>query len=168
MKKTVILFLFTFVFLAPYAAINDPEARGSITESEKEAAKDHPIVGRWEYVKTIQPDGNEVINLIATEHYYADGALLYVDVWLTPQPVNEFSDLPEDIKNNFKNGCGGIATYKIEKGNEKDRLSYKVIASSQMDHIGNSTGIDFKVEKDTLIFYAENGDQVIMKRVAEK
>jgi len=168
MKKSIIFFWLLFVFLASYAANYGSSVRVNEPELEKEAGKDHPIVGRWEYVKTIRPDGSEIVELIITEHYYSDGTLLYVNVWLTPQPVNEFPDSPEEIKSNFKQGFGGIATYKIEKGKEKDKLSYTVVASTQMEKIGSAPSIDIKVDKDILIFYLGNGAQIILKRVADK
>lgn len=152
MKKTVIFFLLSIVFLAFSSAGN---------------GKDHPIVGKWEYVKTILPDGSEVIDGIATEHYYSDGTLLYVNVWLTPQAVNEFSSSPEEIKSNFKSGSGGIATYKIEKGKEKDKLTYTVVASTNVEGTGKSVSVEIKVTEDTLIFYYD-GNQVFLKRVADK
>ena len=118
-------------------------------------------------MKTILPDGGEVIDLIAAEHYYSDGTLLYVNVWLTPQAVNEFSYSSEEIKSNFKSGSGGIATYKTEKGKEKDKLTYTVFASTNLDNIGKSVSVEIKVTEDTLIFYYE-GNQVFLKRVADK
>ena len=153
MKKIVVLVLLSFVVFSSY--------------SREKPGKDHPIVGKWEYVKTILPDGSEVINLIATEHYYSDGTFLFVNVWLTSQPVNEFSNTIDEIKSNFKNGYGSIATYEIEKGEEKDKLTYTVITSSDKERIGRSTTVDISVDKDTLIFYFK-GNQVILKRVADK
>jgi hypothetical protein len=153
MKKTVVLLLLSFMVFASY--------------SKEKPGKDHPIVGRWEYVKTILPDGSEVIDLIATEHYYSDGTLLYVNVWLSPQAKKEFSNTIEEVKSNFKSGYGGIATYKVEKGEEKDKLTYTVATSSDKEQIGRSTAVDITLDKDTLIFYF-NGNQVILKRVTEK
>lgn len=167
MKRTGFLFLLSFIFLASYASINGSSERGNELESIKEDGKDHPIVGRWEYVKTIRPDGSEVIELIATEHYYADGTFLYVNVYLTPHLLNEFSNSPEEIKRNYKSGYGGIGNYKIEKRKEKDILTYTRVASTQMEKIGNSVSIEIKVDKDTLIFYTGDGAQVICKRVSD-
>jgi hypothetical protein len=157
MKKITICFLLSFLVLTSYSAITGSPG-GEI---------DHPIVGKWEYEKTILPDGSEVIDLVAREHYYADGTLLYVNVWLTPQPVDEFSNTPEEISNSFKLGVGAIATYKIEKGKEKDKLHYKVVASTKAENTGNSVSVEIKVEKDTIIFYLKNGKQVILKRVKD-
>jgi hypothetical protein len=168
MKKSVIFFVLLFVFLASDYANNDYSERGNEPKSEKEAGIDHPIVGKWEYVKTIRPDGSEVISLIAIEHYYSDGTLLFVDVHLHPQMINEFSDSPEEIKNNFRNAYGGIATYKIEKGKERDLLTFTAKAFTQMKNIGKSHSIELKVDEDILIFYPTSGDQYIMKRVADK
>jgi hypothetical protein len=168
MKKSVIFFLLSFVFLASYAANNGLSERVNEPELRKEAGKDHPIVGKWEYVKTILPDGKEVINLIATEHYYSDGTALWVNVSLTPQPINEFSSSPEEIKDNYKHGNGGIGTYTIEKGNAKDKYIYKNIACSLKEKTGKSWSIEFKVDRDMLVFYLKSGDQVIFKRVADK
>lgn len=168
MKMSAILLLLSFVFLTSYAANNGSVEVVYEPGSEKVTEKDHPIVGRWEYVKTISADGSEIVELIVTEHYYADGTFLYVNVWLTPQPVNEFSNSPEEIKSNYKQGFGGIANYKIEKGEEKDKLSYTVVASTQMEKIGSSPSIDITVDKEFLIFYPGNGSQVILKRVTDK
>jgi len=167
MKKNVIFLLLSFVFLTSPAASFGSTQLGNEPESEKETGKDHPIVGRWEYEKTIRPDGSEVVELIITEHYYADGTLLYINVWLTPQPVHEFSDSREEIKKNFKQGYGGIASYNIEKGKDKDRLTYTVDASCNKEKIGSSPSIDITVDEDTLIFYPGNGSQVILKRVVD-
>lgn len=152
MKKIVIFFLLSFVFLASSSALD---------------GKDHPIVGKWEYVKTILPDGSEVINLIAIEHYYSDGTFLYVNAWLKPQPINEFSNSPEEIKNILQTAIGAIATYKIEKGKEKDTLTYTVATSTKVEDMGKSVSVEIKVTEDTLIFYYE-GNQVFLKRVADK
>jgi hypothetical protein len=118
-------------------------------------------------VKTILPDGSEVFNVIATEHYYSDGTLLFVNLYLTPQPVNEFSNSPEEIKNNFQGAYGGIATYKIEKGKEKDILTYTLVASTNVESIGKTVSVEIKVAEDTIIVYYE-GNQIILKRVADK
>lgn len=152
MKKTILFFLLSIVFFASSSASN---------------GKDHPIVGKWEYVKTILPDGSEVINAIATEHYYSDGTLLYVNAWLTPQPVNEFSNSPEEIKNNIQTVVGAIGTYKIDKGNEMDKLTYTSAISTTMENMGKSNSVDIKVSEDTLIFLYQ-GNQVFFKRVADK
>ena len=152
MKKTILFFLLSIVFFTSSSASN---------------GKDYPIVGKWEYVKTILPDGSEVFNAIATEHYYSDGTLLFVNLYLTPQPVNEFSNSPEEIKNNFQGANGAIATYKIEKGKEKDKLIYTVVASTKVENIGKSVSVEIKVTEEILIFYYE-GNQVFLKRVADK
>lgn len=167
MKKSVIFVLSLFVFIATYAAYDDNSESPGELKSEKELNKEHPIVGKWEYVKTIRPDGNEIVNLSATEHYYSDGTLLYVNVHLTPQPINEFSNTPEKIKSNFKSGYGGIATYRIEKGIEKDKLTYTRTACTQMEKIGDSVSVEIKVDKDTLIFYSGDGSKYILKRVSD-
>lgn len=153
MKKTVIFFLLSFMVLASY--------------SKEKPGKDNPIVGKWEYVKTILPDGSEVIDLIATEHYYSDGTLLFVNVWLNPQPVNEFSKTTEEIKNNLQSAYGAIGTYSLENGKEKDKLTYNIVTSTRMKDMGKSNSVDIKVDKDTLIFYL-NGKQAIFKRVTDK
>lgn len=150
MKKLALLILFSTMFLSIYAS---------------EKGKDHPIVGKWEYVKTILPDGSEVVNLIATEHYYSDGTLLFVNIWLKPQAVNEFKNTPEKIESNHRSAYGAIATYSIEKGNERDRLTYNIVNSTRTKDMGTSNSVDVKVDKDTLIFYFDNGNQLIMKRV---
>jgi len=157
MKKIAVLFLLSFSVLASYP--NDKEF------SEEKTGIDHPIVGKWEYVKTILPGGNEVINLFATEHFYSDGTLLFVNVWLYHQSPDEFSGSPEEIKENFKHASGGIATYRIEKGNQKDKLVYTLVASTNKEDIGKSWSVDIKVEKDTFIYYFDNGNQLVMKRV---
>lgn len=167
MKKPVILVLSLLVFVTTYAANDEFSESPGKTKSEKAVNKVHSIVGKWEYVKTIRPDGSEIVNLSATEHYYADGTLLYVNVNLSPQPINEFSNTPEEIKSNFKSGYGGIATYRIEKGLEKDKLTYTRIACTQMEKIGNSVSVEIKVDKDTLIFYSGDGTQYILKRVSD-
>lgn len=150
MKKLAVIILLSCVVLASYSS---------------DAGKDHPIVGKWEYVKTILPDGSEVVNLIATEHFYADGTLLFVNVWLSPQPLNEFSNTPESIKNNLKSTIGAFGTYSIEKGKEKDRLTYNIVNSTRIKDMGVSNSIEIKVDKDTLIYYFDNGNQLIMIRV---
>lgn len=167
MKKSVILVLTLFVFFANYAANDDHSESPGDPQSGKEINKNHPIVGKWEYVKTIRPDGSEIVNLSATEHYYSDGTLLYVNVHLTPLPINEFSSTPEKIKSNFKSGYGGIATYEIEKGKERDKLTYTRIACTQMEKIGNSVSVEIKIDKDTLIFYPGDGSEYILKRASE-
>ena len=154
MKKTVIFFLLSFLVLASY--------------SKEEHRKDNSIVGKWEYVKTILPDGSKVIDLIATEHYYSDGTLLFVNVWLNPQPVNEFSKTTEEIKNNLKSAYGAIGTYSLENGKEKDKLTYNIVTSTRMKDMGKSNSVDIKVDKDTLIFFFNNGNQIIMQRVTNK
>jgi hypothetical protein len=152
MKKLAFLFVLSFLVLATYS-----NAHG----------EDHPIVGKWEYVKTILPDGSEVFELIATEHFYSDGTLLFVNVWLNPLPVKEFSNTRENIESNLKSTTGGIATYTIEKGKERDRLTYTIVNSTRMNDMGVSHSIDIKVDKDTFIYYPENGAQWILKRVSD-
>jgi hypothetical protein len=167
MKKSVIFLLLSFVFLASNSATNDSSERGFEPKFEKEAGEDHPIVGKWEYVKTIRPDGSEVIHVIATEHYYSDGTLLFVNIFLNPQPVKEFSNTIEEIKNNRKSAMGGIGTYSIEKGKEKDKLTYNIVTSTRMKDMGKSNSVEIKVDKDTFIYYFDNGNQLIMKRVKD-
>jgi hypothetical protein len=150
MRRLVILFLLSLMVLAAYS--NDTDI-------------DHPIVGKWEYVKTIFPDGSEVINLIATEHFYSDGTLLFVNVWLKPQTVNEFTNTPEEIEDNLTSTIGAIGSYKIEKKKEKDKLTYNIITSTRMKDFGTSNSVDIKVEKDILIYYFKDGSELIMKRV---
>lgn len=150
MKKLAILVLFSIMYLATYA---------------HEKGKDHPIVGKWEYVKTILPDGSEVIDLIATEHFYSDGTLLFVNIWLNPIPVDKYSGTPEEIKNNQKSTIGGIGTYTMEKGDLKDKLTYKIVSSTKMKDMGQSNSVAIEVDKDTLIYYFNNGNRLIMKRV---
>jgi hypothetical protein len=167
MKKLAILLLLSCVVLVSYS--NDNESSKTIRESntEEKAGIDHPIVGKWEYVKTILPDGREVINLIATEHFYSNGTLLFVNVWLNPQPVNEFSNTPEGIESNLRSAIGAIGTYTIEKGKEKDKLTYNIVNSTRMKDMGKSNSIDIKVHKDTFIYYMDNGNQLIMKKVKD-
>ena len=148
MKRLAVLLVLSSVGLASYSNDN---------------GTDHPIVGKWECVKTILPDGSEVVDLIATEHYYADGTLLFVNLWLNPQPVEEFSNTPEEIEKNLKNAYGAICTYTIEKGEEKDRLTYTFVNSTRTEDMGTSHSVDIKVNGDTLIFYF-NGKQLVMKR----
>jgi hypothetical protein len=148
MRKLAILFLLSCVVLPSYS--NGSE-------------EDHPIVGKWECVKTILPDGSEVIDLIATEHYYSDGTLLFVNLWLNPIPVDEFSNTSEKIEKNLINAYGGICTYTIVKGEEKDRLTYILVNSTRKGDMGTSHSVDIKVNGDTLIFYFD-GKQLIMQR----
>lgn len=72
------------------------------------------------------------------------------------------------MKNSFKEGYGGIASYHIEKGTEKDILHYQVVSSTQVEKIGNSVSVEIKVNKDTLIFYFKNGDQYILRKVKDE
>ncbi len=164
MRKLVFLSLLSFMVLSSYSSENVFPEKVRESDSEERTEIDHPIVGKWEYVKTILPDGSEVINLVATEHYYSDGTLLFVNLWLYPKPLDEFSNSPEELKDSFDHGVGGIATYTIEEGEEKDRLSYTVNAFTNVEDIGNTWSVDIKVEKDTFIYYLNNGDQLIMKR----
>jgi hypothetical protein len=150
MRKTAFLVLLSFIILA--------------SKAEDRTTIDHPIVGKWEYVKTILPDGSEVVDLIATEHYYSDGTLLFVNLWLSPQPVEEFSNTPEEIEKNLINAYGGMCTYTIEKEEEKDRLTYEFVNSTRTEDMGTSHSVDIKVNGDTLIFYLNSGAQLIMKR----
>lgn len=168
MKRTLVFFLLSFFFLAVYSYNKGPSDRTDKPVSDIKAGKDHSIVGRWEYVKTILPDGSEISDLVATEHYYSDGTLLYVNIWLAPKPLTEFTNSTVEVVNNYKQGYGGIASYHIEKGTETDILHYQVVSSTQVERIGNKVSVEIKVEKDTLIFYFDNGNQYILKRVRDK
>ena len=167
MRKLVFLLFVSFPVLASYSYGHGFSEAVKDSNPEEKTGIDHPIVGKWEYVKTILPDGSEVVDLVATEHFYSDGTILFVNIWLNPQPLDEFSNTPEGIKENFNHATGGIATFTIEKGEEKDRLSYTVLTSTKIEDIGNTYSIDIKVDNDTFVYYFNNGNQLIMKRVKD-
>lgn len=164
MRKLVFFLFVSFPVLASYTYGHGFSEAVKDSDSEEKTGIDHPIVGKWEYVKTVLPDGSEVVDLVATEHFYSDGTLLFVNIWLNPQPLDEFSNTPEEIKANFNHAVGGIATFTIEEGAEKDKLSYTLKAYTDVEYIGDTWEVDIKVDNDTFIYYFNNGNQLIMKR----
>ena len=166
MKKISVFLLLSFIFLITWSSDNGPSWAVKESYSDGKSGIDHPIVGKWEYVKTILSDGSEVIDMIGTEHFYSDGTGLYVDVFINPQPVNELPLSPEEIKSNFVAGYGGISTYEIEEGKERDKLIFLNVLNTDKQYIDNEThSIEFYMNEDTLIYFRSGGRQSIFKRV---
>ena len=121
----------------------------SCQNSQSVSEPTNGIIGKWEYLKSVLPDGSEVKEAIHTEHYYADGSLLFVRMALEPTPLDSFYESADDIKAAYKEIGAGIATYEIDE--ENSTLSWTSKASSNPDDIGVNYTVEFQIKGDTLI-----------------
>jgi hypothetical protein len=116
----------------------------------QESKSDIEIVGRWDYLKTVDPDGSEEFGVVGMEHYYTDGTVLYLNMWLDPFSMDSLPKSPEEIMAAHQITDGGIGTYEIDP--EKNWLKIHLKVATDTAWFNKSFEFTYKIIGDTIIF----------------
>lgn len=121
------------------------------SQTHSDSNIDPDIIGGWEYFKSVDEDGTEIVELVAIEHYYADGKVIYVGMWHSPFSLGALPENPEELKEAFKEGLSGLGTYTTDQ--EGQIIHFKLTASADSTLIGNTFEVPYKIIGDTLIWH---------------
>ena len=111
---------------------------------------DPEIVGRWDYVKTVNEDGSEEYSVIGLEHYYADGTVIYVDMPVKPFAKGEAPDTHEELVAAKKDYWTGLGTFETDKKN--NLLKIRRVACGNPEGLGESFEVKYVIKDDIIIF----------------
>ena len=137
MKK--LLYLFVFVLLT-----------GPLfSQTPSNSNIDPDIIGGWEYFKSVNEDRTEIAELVAIEHYYADGKVTYLGMWLTPFSLNAVPENADELREAFKGGLTGLGTFETDQVNQI--IHFKIRASSDSTEIGSTFEVPYKIIGDGII-----------------
>lgn len=110
-----------------------------------------PIVGKWEYIKSVQEDGKETFDGVAFEHYYEDGTFSYHNMFLNSVPLDSAPTDPVGYKNLFTKYDAGFGTYTVD--NKNNAIVATHLGHTNPENIGKVLNFPFKFSGDTLIFW---------------
>ena len=122
----------------------------SCKPNSPDSEEDYGIVGRWEYLKTVNPDGTEDFRIIGMEHYYSDGTVLYLNMWLNPFSLDSIPASQEKIISALQITDGGRGSYEIDP--ENNLLTITLIVSTDTAYIGKPFVLKYEIIGDTIIF----------------
>ena len=122
----------------------------SCQSSQPESKTVNGIVGRWEYLKTVNPDGTEEFGIIGMEHYYGDGTVIYLNMWLNPFSLDSIPQSQDEIISALQITDGGIGTYETDPENHLLKITLKV--STDTTYIGKPFELKYDIIGDTIVF----------------
>lgn len=111
---------------------------------------DPEIVGRWDYLKTLNEDGNEKYSMISMEHYYADGKVMFITMRVTPYALDKVPKTHEELVSALKKYDSGLGIFETNKKNNSLRITR--VAGDNRKNLGNAFRVKYKIIGDTLIF----------------
>ena len=123
----------------------------SCQPSSTDSKVDNGIVGRWEYAKTVNPDGTEVYDMIGMEHYYADGTMIYFIMRLNPFSLDSLPESRDEYIAALVETDGGIGAYKFDPENNMLRIILDV--STDTAYIGKPIEPNCEIFGDTIVFW---------------
>lgn len=123
---------------------------GAFCQGTAKQQIDPEIVGRWDYLKTVNEDGSEEFNMIGLEHYYADGTVIYIDMWVKPYEKGNKPDTHEELAAARGKYSTGLGTFETEKDNNLLRI--RTVACTNPDGMGNSYEVKYEIKGDVIIF----------------
>ena len=138
MKRSIIAIAFS---LLAGLAIGQNSAKSEVQSS---------IVGRWDYFKTVNPDGSEEYGIMGREHYYSDGTVLYLNMWLNPFSIDSLPKTQKELLSAFQISDGGIGTYEVTP--EKNLLRITLDVSTDTAWIGKPFELKYEIIGDTIVF----------------
>jgi hypothetical protein len=111
---------------------------------------DPQIVGRWDYVKTVNEDGSEEYSMIGLEHYYADGTVIFVDMPVKPFAKGKAPNTHEELVAAKLDCWSGLGTFETDKKN--NLLSIRTVACNDPESLGESFEVKYEIKGDSIIF----------------
>jgi hypothetical protein len=121
---------------------------------------DPEIVGRWDYLKSVV-DGKEVYALVGSEHYYADGKVMFINWHLKPYPMDQVPESSKELAKHHDHYFSGMGTYTTDK--ENNLLVITPYAVSDTSNLGGFFKVKYEIRGDTIIFV----DQYYFTRAEE-
>jgi len=115
-----------------------------------ESDREKGIVGRWEYLKTVNSDGTEDYRIMGIEHYYADGRVVYLNMWLQPLSLDSIPKTRDELLTSFDVTDGGMGTYEVNP--EKNWLKISLETCTDTALVGKSFELKYEIKEDTMIF----------------
>ena len=122
----------------------------SCQSGSPDSEADNGIVGRWDYVKTVNPDGTEEFGIIGMEHYYADGTILYLNMWLDPFAMDSLPGSRKEILDALVVTDGGFGSYEFVPENQWLRITLDVCTDT--GYIGLPFELKCEIIGDTIVF----------------
>ena len=84
------------------------------------------------------------------EHYYADGRVIYLNMWMNPFSLDSVPESREELIAAFNVTDGGMGTYELYP--EKDSLKITLKTSTDTAWIGKSFEVKYEIIEDTIVF----------------
>jgi hypothetical protein len=110
---------------------------------------DPEIVGRWDYLKSVV-DGKEVYALVGSEHYYADGKVIFINWHLKPYPLDRVPETSKELAKHHDHYFSGMGTYTTDK--ENNLLAIEMLAVNDTAYLGATAKVRYEIRGDTIIF----------------
>jgi hypothetical protein len=110
---------------------------------------DPEIVGRWDYLKSVV-DGKEAYALVGSEHYYADGKVIFINWHLKPYPLDQVPESSKELVKHHDHYFSGLGTYTTDR--ENNLLVITPYALSDTSQLGGSFKVKYEIRGDTIIF----------------
>jgi hypothetical protein len=95
-------------------------------------------------------DGKEVYALVGSEHYYADGKVMFVNWHLKPYPLDQVPETSRELAKHHGHDFSGMGTYTTDR--ENNLLVITPYAVSDTSQLGGSFKVKYDIRGDTIIF----------------
>jgi hypothetical protein len=122
---------------------------------------DPDIIGRWDYLKTVKSDGTEEFMNIGREHYYSDGTVIFVNMFVKPYSPYRIPKTHQELATAFESYHSGLGTFETNLHNNVLRIH--LISTADTSSLGLIYDFGYKIEDDILIF----DDQYYFRRAKD-
>ncbi len=122
----------------------------AIGQARKLPEIDPQIIGRWDYVKSVDENGLEERKIIGREHYYADGTVMFVDMMVKPYTFYNFPKSHEELVAARYEYFSGLGTFETDIAHHVLRI--KLISTGDPGQLGVVFDLNYVIDQDVIIF----------------
>jgi len=122
----------------------------SCQNEQAESETVNEIVGKWEYIKTVRPDGTEEFEMRGIEHYYSDGSMFYLLMFINPFSMDSIPETRNALIAAHTITDGGFGAYKTNP--ESKLLTITLDVCTDTAYIGKPFEAKYEISGDTIVF----------------
>ena len=119
-------------------------------QAQKLPVIDPQIIGRWDYLKTVRSDGTEELMDIGREHYYPDGTVMFVHMFVKPFSARNIPTTHEELVTAYDSYHSGLGTFETNMYNNVLRIH--VISAGDTSSLGLIYDFGYEIKDDIIIF----------------
>ena len=140
-RTNITLLFFIVIIITIFISCQTEQIRSEPTDE---------IVGRWDYLKTVNQDGTEEFGIMGMEHYYQDGTVIYLNMWLNPFSLDSIPQSKDEIISALQITDGGIGTYETDPENNLLKITLRI--RTDTIYIDKHFELRYEIIGDTIVF----------------